>query len=158
MGFAKRTVGSRSSDRKVIESGLPRSRSTDFNNGCERLPVLSEPGCLVKMKDLASIQLTDKQKRHSTDRSFFRVNDRPTARLGSNPYRLGVHDKVIQAILRHSNVTTTTTYGIKSTASDVAEAIQQFEQNTAEQLEDQNLRDSERTPNLVSGATPGLVN
>lgn len=78
--------------------------------------------------------------------------------LGSNLYRLGVHDKVIQKILRHSNVSTTTTYYIKSTASDVAEAMQQFEQNIAEKLEGQNLRDSDRTPKAGSGATPGFVN
>ena len=35
--------------------------------------------------------------------------------LGSNLYRLGVHEKVIQKILRHSNVATTTTYYIKTT-------------------------------------------
>lgn len=39
--------------------------------------------------------------------------------LGSNLYRLGVQDKVIQAILRHANVTTTATYYIKTAAEDV---------------------------------------
>jgi hypothetical protein len=34
--------------------------------------------------------------------------------LGSNLYRLGVPDKVIQAILRHSNVNVTLGYYIKS--------------------------------------------
>lgn len=78
--------------------------------------------------------------------------------LGSNLYRLGVHDKVIQKILRHSNVSTTTTYYIKSTPKDVTDAMQQFEENIAEKLEGQSLRDSDRTANLDSGATPGLVN
>ena len=78
--------------------------------------------------------------------------------LGSNLYRLGVHENVIQKILRHSNESTTTSYYIKSTASDVTEAMQQFEQNIAENLEGQNLRDSDGTPKRDSGATPGLVN
>jgi len=60
---------------------------------------------------------------------------------------------VIQKILRHSNVSTTTMYYIKTTAPDV-EAMGKFEQK----LEGQNVRDSDGTPNLNSGATPGLVN
>jgi len=43
--------------------------------------------------------------------------------LGSNLYRLGVPDKVIQAILRHSNVSTTATYYIKTAAQDVQSAM-----------------------------------
>jgi integrase/recombinase XerD len=43
-------------------------------------------------------------------------------RLGSNLCRLGVHELVIQKILRHSNVSTTSYY-IKSTASDGAETM-----------------------------------
>jgi hypothetical protein len=78
--------------------------------------------------------------------------------LGSNLYRLGIHELVIQKILRHSNVSTTTTYYIKSTASDVKEAMQQFEQNIAENLEGQNIRDSNGTPKQDSGATSGLLN
>jgi integrase len=78
--------------------------------------------------------------------------------LGSNLYRLGIHDKVIQMILRHSNVSTTTTYYIKSTASDVADAMKQFEQNIAGKLEGQNPQDTNGTPKQDSGAKPGLVN
>lgn len=78
--------------------------------------------------------------------------------LGSNLYRLGVHDKVIQKILRHSNVATTTTYYIKSTASDVTEAMQQFEQNIAEKSEAQNLQGSDGALKTGSGASGQLVN
>jgi len=74
--------------------------------------------------------------------------------LGSNLYRLGVHELVIQKILRHSNVSTTTSYYIKSTASDVTEAMQKF----AENLEGQKHRDSDGTSKQDSGATPELVN
>jgi len=78
--------------------------------------------------------------------------------LGSNLYRLGVHDKVIQKILRHSNVATTTTYYIKSTALDVTEAMKQFEQNIAEKSEAQNLQGSDGTVKTGSGASGQLVN
>jgi hypothetical protein len=55
-------------------------------------------------------------------------------------------------------VSTTTTYYIKSTASDVAEAMQQFEQNIAEKSASQNSRESDGTVNPNSGAMPGFVN
>jgi integrase len=78
--------------------------------------------------------------------------------LGSNLYRLGVHELVIQKILRHSNVSTTTAYYIKTTSSDVTEAMQQFEQNIAGKLEGQNLRDSNGTPKEGPGPSGQLVN
>lgn len=78
--------------------------------------------------------------------------------LGSNLYRLGVADKVIQQILRHSNVAVTLGYYIKSNSSDVAEAMEKFEQNITEKSEGQTLRDSDRTVNLSLGTQPGFVN
>jgi integrase len=47
--------------------------------------------------------------------------------LGSNLYRLGVPDKVIQRILRHANVSTTTTYYVKTAADDVRTAMTKLE-------------------------------
>jgi integrase len=47
--------------------------------------------------------------------------------LGSNLYRFGVPDMVIQRILRHANVGTTTGYYIKTGADDVREAMTKFE-------------------------------
>lgn len=78
--------------------------------------------------------------------------------LGSNLYRLGVYDKVIQKILRHSNVSTTTTYYIKSNSADVTAAMEKFEARLAEKSEGQELRDTNGTPKPDSGATPGFVN
>jgi len=49
--------------------------------------------------------------------------------LGSNLYRLGVPDMVIQRILRHANVSTTATYYIKTAADDVRSAMAKLEQN-----------------------------
>jgi hypothetical protein len=73
-------------------------------------------------------------------------------------YRLGVSDKTIQAILRHSNVNVTTTYYIKTNSSDVTAAMEKFEQNIAEQSEGQAFRDSDRTVNSTLGTQPGFVN
>jgi integrase len=47
--------------------------------------------------------------------------------LGSNLYRLGVPDKVIQRILRHANLSTTTGYYIKSQTKDVLDAMAKLE-------------------------------
>lgn len=47
--------------------------------------------------------------------------------LGSNLYRLGVPDMVIQRILRHANVSTTTGYYIKTAADDVRGAMAKLE-------------------------------
>jgi integrase len=74
--------------------------------------------------------------------------------LGSNLYRLGVPDKVIQAILRHSNVNVTLAYYVKSASSDVMAAMVKFEENLAVQ----SLQDSSGTLKPGSGATPGFVN
>jgi integrase len=47
--------------------------------------------------------------------------------LGSNLYRLGVPDKVIQRILRHANVSTTANYYIKTADDDVRDAMAKLE-------------------------------
>ena len=74
--------------------------------------------------------------------------------LGSNLYRLGVPDKVIQAILRHSNVNITLGYYVKSASSDVMAAMGKFE----EELTAQSLQDTQRTLKPDSDATSGFVN
>jgi integrase len=51
--------------------------------------------------------------------------------LGSNLYRLGVPDIVIQRILRHANVSTTASYYIKSAADDVRGAMVKLENQLA---------------------------
>lgn len=60
--------------------------------------------------------------------------------------------------LRHSNVATTTSYYIKSTAFDVVAGMGKLEQDIAEKLAAQNLRDTDRTLNSNSGATAESVN
>jgi integrase len=55
--------------------------------------------------------------------------------LGSNLYRLGVPDIVIQRILRHANVSTTATYYIKTAAHDVRDAMVKLENRIAESSE-----------------------
>jgi integrase len=77
--------------------------------------------------------------------------------LGSNLYRLGIHELVIQRILRHSNVSTTTTYYIKSTQTDVTDAMSRFEKNLPKS-EGQNSRDTYGTLKPNSDATSEFVN
>ena len=55
--------------------------------------------------------------------------------LGSNLYRLGVPEMVIQRILRHANVSTTATYYIKTAADDVRNAMAKLEQNIPSGIE-----------------------
>lgn len=74
--------------------------------------------------------------------------------LGSNLHRLGVPDKVIQAILRHSNVNVTLGYYVKSASSDVIAAMGKFEKKLAVQ----SLRDTNRTLESNSGATLEFLN
>jgi integrase len=51
--------------------------------------------------------------------------------LGSNLYRLGVPEKVIQRILRHANVSTTATYYIKTAEDDVRSAMVKLESHVS---------------------------
>jgi integrase len=74
--------------------------------------------------------------------------------LGSNLYRLGVPDKTIQQILRHSNVNVTLGYYIKTASPDVVEAMERLEH----QFFTQKLGDSERTLKPDSGAMPESIN
>ena len=77
--------------------------------------------------------------------------------LGSNLYRLGIHELTIQKILRHSNVSTTTGYYIKQTPLDVVNAMTQLE-NSLPQLAGQELKETQKTPALAAAANAGLVN
>jgi len=74
--------------------------------------------------------------------------------LGSNLYRLGVPDMVIQRILRHANVSTTATYYIKTAADDVRNAMAKLEQNVP--LSEP--QDTFGTLNHVCRAMPASVN
>ncbi len=65
--------------------------------------------------------------------------------LGSNLYRLGVPDMVIQRILRHANVSTTTAYYIKTAADDVRGAMGKLENSIPKPALDTN-----RTPDSAS--------
>jgi hypothetical protein len=77
--------------------------------------------------------------------------------VGTNLYHLGVPDKVIQRILRHSNVNITMDYYVKQVDAEVLSANAKLEQNIAEKTGAQALRDSDGTVNPPSGATPELL-
>ncbi len=74
--------------------------------------------------------------------------------LGSNLYRLGVPDVVIQRILRHANVNTTATYYIKTAADDVRNAMAKLERNVPLTV----LRDTFGTLNHDSCVVPASLN
>jgi len=102
---------------------------------------------------------------HDEDHEFKRDASRPewhgwhAARrgLGSNLYRLGVPDMVIQRILRHANVSTTATYYIKTAADDVRNAMAKLE-NSIPVAKTKTLTDTFGTLNLDSTAVPSTVN
>lgn len=73
--------------------------------------------------------------------------------LGSNLYRLGVQDMVIQRILRHANVSTTATYYIKTVADDVRNAMVKLENRI---LKEQPLP-SHPQPNIDSIIDPSAI-
>jgi integrase len=75
--------------------------------------------------------------------------------LGSNLYRLGVPDMVIQRILRHGNVSTTATYYIKTAADDVRSAMAKLESNIPAP---KSLSDTVGTQNVDSRTVPASVN
>ena len=67
--------------------------------------------------------------------------------LATNLHRIGVPDKVIQAILRHSNVSVTQRCYIKTVDSDVVSAMQKLQYATNMQLEAEN-RKSKGSPSI----------
>jgi integrase len=130
----------------VIESPIPPERTigfADFVTGVY-LPWVKESKKHAKQQhSYQGVQFSKRHGWHSARRG-----------LGSNLYRLGVPDKVIQAILRHSNVNVTLGYYVKSASSDVMAAMEKFE----EELTAQTLQDSQRTVKPDSDATSGFVN
>jgi hypothetical protein len=68
--------------------------------------------------------------------------------------RLGVPSKIIQAILRHSNVSVTESYYIKTTESDAVAAMEKF----AAEISAHEQSDTNRTLNESPGAKPKSVN
>jgi integrase len=75
--------------------------------------------------------------------------------LGSNPYRLGVPDMVIQRILRHANVSTSATYYIKTAAEDLRSAMMKLENHIAEAAQSQ--MDTNGTPETLLESVPSTV-
>jgi integrase len=78
--------------------------------------------------------------------------------LGSNLYRLGAPDKVIQLILRHANVNTTLGFYVKPSGPDVVAAMGKFEKSLDEQTAAHAAQDCYGTVKPGSGATPESVN
>jgi hypothetical protein len=77
--------------------------------------------------------------------------------LGRNLYRLGVPPMVIQRILRHSNVSTTANYYIKTAADDVRNAMAKLEKTESENPGSE-LRDISGTLEPILSALPESIN
>jgi len=77
--------------------------------------------------------------------------------LGSNLYHLGVPEKVIQAILRHSNVSVTMTYYVKPLAQDGCDAITLLAEQVQEKTAIQSIRDTNGTVNQAAAARPPVI-
>jgi integrase len=78
--------------------------------------------------------------------------------LGSNLYRLGVPDMVIQRILRHANVSTTATYYIKTAADDVRKAMATLENHIEEagQIPSDTKEILDSNPNVEPATIPTI--
>ncbi|HKM84709.1 MAG TPA: hypothetical protein VJW96_00775 [Terriglobales bacterium] len=72
--------------------------------------------------------------------------------LASNLYALGVSDKIVQAIMRHANVSTTMTYYVKQLDGDVQNAMNAFEKNYT------GLTDTFGTPQPEAILKTGTIN
>jgi integrase len=75
--------------------------------------------------------------------------------LGSNLYKLGVPEKVIQRILRHANVSTTAAFYIKTTDEDVLDAMARLEDRIEESALTQT--DTFGTPDLDHSESPATI-
>lgn len=95
--------------------------------------------------------------KYSRDETITRWRGWHAARrgLGSNLYRLGVSDIVIQRILRHANLATTTGYYIKSQAQDVLDAMAKLEDSLPPTKLPES--DTQRTLSRDSGETPASI-
>jgi integrase len=78
--------------------------------------------------------------------------------LGSNLYRMGVPDMVIQRILRHSNVATTQSFYIKPNDADAKIAMVTFEQNLDRHLSLEVVQDTQRTLDQPAKLDTGTIN
>ena len=110
--------------------------ATSSNESLSNSPLLADRLEIVILPALNSGEVCGKtETEHKANHEYKRDNRIPewhgwhAARrgLGSNLYRLGVPDMVIQRILRHANVSTMATYYIKTAADNVRNAMAKLE-------------------------------
>jgi integrase len=96
------------------------------------LPALKLCECCAKSED----QHAEAKHDFKLDEKFPKWHGWHAARrgLGSNLYALGVPEKVIQQILRHTNVSTTSTYYIKTVPTQVTDAMERLQQALPDSL------------------------
>jgi len=108
-------------------------RPMDLNNLVVRVIVPALTRCAKCRKRRDEHRLVDDHK-FVLDESLPKWHGFHACRrgLGSNLYRLGVPEKIIQAILRHANVAVTNTYYIKTAAADTHAAMQKLQKAVTE--------------------------
>jgi integrase len=92
--------------------------------------------CLHYFLGARHVQHTESKHDFKLDETFPTWRGWHAARrgLGTNLYALGVPEKVIQEILRHANVATTSTYYIKTIPAQVSDAMERLQQALPEAL------------------------
>ncbi|MDP9160051.1 MAG: site-specific integrase, partial [Acidobacteriota bacterium] len=140
----------------IFANGLCKPMSMNNLLGRVIRPALYRCGLCGKSKGRSHLKADHEYQR---DTSLPQWHGWHAARrgLGSNLYRLGVPPMVIQRILRHSNVSTTANYYIKTAADDVRSAMAKLEKTVTETPHVE-LRDTFGTPELVPGIVTGAIN
>jgi len=131
----------------------------NMNNLLKRVILPSLNRCAVCLKSVKNHAKADHQ--YERDMRVPEWHGWHAARrgLGSDLYRMGVPDIVIQRILRHSNVSTTATYYIKTAADDVRTAMAKLENVVPSATElPETQWDTNRTPNPEPTEAPASVN
>ncbi len=112
----------------MFPNASKKPKSLCLNNALHRqiLPALKRCETCGK----AELEHAESDHDFKLDKTFPQWHGWHAARrgLGSNLYALGVPEKVIQDILRHANVTTTSTYYIKTVPAQVTDAMEKLPQ------------------------------
>jgi integrase len=113
-------------DGPIFATGKGTPQNMNNLLGRQILPALNRCAICRKAEGECDQKIAHKYERDTSEWHGWHACRRG---LGSNLYRLGVPDVVIQRILRHANVSTTTGYYIKTASDDVRDAMTKFEKS-----------------------------
>jgi integrase len=150
-----------------LRDGNPQSGPMFRNTKCSRLNLNNVLARVIKPALKRCEHCGNAQADHSEAKHDFKLNEKLPKwhgwhacrrGLATNLYRLGVPSKVIQQILRHSNVSVTEAYYIRPMGEDVLRAMENLEANLDSKTVAQPFPDTQRTLKLVPSATLRAVN